>query len=366
MMINDALSRRSRTLFGMFGAGLLVTAGAVTYAAAAPDPPSEASFTATFARAGQLLDENSEVKIRGIAVGEVDSVRLDERGRAVVRFHVDDGIRLPRTTEAHAEPLSVFGPKDLVLQLGAGEGSGPYLAYGEAVPKTHDPQELADVAWPAYRLTRAIDPENLATVLHTFSTGLEGQGPALRRTVSNTGKLTDLAYARRPELSGLISDVNLLSGEFQNRGDTLTGLARDFNAVSRTAAADPDRLGKLLDETGTLAGRIGDTLEKHGDATGRMVDGAAATVDVVYEQRHNIPLLMDGLIGFFAGTASTIRIDGPNGTKLAAVIVYLPLDVCTALQDVCFLPGTRELNDTVKETVRIPDELRSYIEGSEE
>lgn len=366
MMINDALSRRSRMLFGMFGAGLLVAGGVVTYAAAAPDPPGEAAFTATFARAGQLLDERSEVKIRGIAVGKVDSVRLDERGRAVVAFHVDDGIRLPRTTEAHAEPLSVFGPKDLVLQLGAGEGDGPYLEYGDAVPKTHDPQELADVAWPAYRLTRAIDPENLATVLHTFSTGLDGQGPALRRTVTNSGKLADLAYARRPELSGLISNVDALSGEFQNRGGTITGLARDFNAVSRTAAADPDRLGDLLDQTGTLAGRIGDTLNEHGDATGRMVDGAAATVDVVYEQRRNIPLLMDGLIGFFAGTASTIRIDGPSGTKLAAVIVYLPLDVCTALQDICFLPGMKELNDNVVKKAKIPDELRSYIEGSDE
>src|SRR5690606_13473461 len=103
-------------------------------------------------------------------------------GRVRVRFRIDDrDVRITRDAVASIEPVSVFGPKDLAVDLGATAEKGPFLEEGGTVARTEDPEEPADAAWPAYRLTGALDPQDLSALLHTFSEGLRGQGPALRR-----------------------------------------------------------------------------------------------------------------------------------------------------------------------------------------
>src|SRR5690606_3701060 len=116
--------------------------------------------------------------------------------------------RIADTAKASIEPVSVFGPKDLVLDLGEHEVTGPYLGDGQEIRKTEDPEELSDTAWPAYRLTRAIDPDEVATILRTFGAGLSGQGPALRRTIGNGATVVDATYRDRAAINALLHDIN--------------------------------------------------------------------------------------------------------------------------------------------------------------
>ncbi|RAY15842.1 virulence factor Mce family protein [Actinomadura craniellae] len=334
-MSDETLSLKSRLIYAAAGLSILAAGAAATVAGVRTTHPGATYYSASFGRAGQGLDERSDVKIRGIAVGGVESVRLDSAGRALVRFRVDEGVRVPSTTIAQIEPVSVFGPKDLVLDLGAGEGRGPYLADGAKVTQTKDPEELSDIAWPAYNLTRAINPDDLTVLMHTFSAGLNGQGPALRRTIDNGAKLIDLTHANRAAIGSLLSDVNLLTGTFEDRGDTFVGLARDLNELSPALAGKPDQFAKLLDGTSRLSATVGDLLDRHGYRIGQIVDGAGRTVSVVYQERRNIPLLIDSLNGFFEGLASVIRIPGPEGSVIAQAVNYLPLDICRIIQDVC-------------------------------
>jgi phospholipid/cholesterol/gamma-HCH transport system substrate-binding protein len=334
----DNLSRRSKAVFSAVGAGVLLAGVLVTMAGAAPSHPGSTYYTASFGRAGQGMDHRSDVKIRGVTIGGIDSVTLDKSGRAVVRFRVDKGVRLPSTTVAQIEPVSVFGPKDLVLNLGTGEGKGPYLRDGEAIAKTMDPQELADTAWPAYRLASAIDPKDLATLLHTFSQGLEGQGPALRRTVDNGSKLIDLAHANRREIQLLLMDIQRLSGTLGHRGDTLVGITSDFNRLSPTIADRPDKINQLLTEVAELSRRTGNTLDEHGHSLGQAIDGGAGVVNVMHAELRNIPILLDALNGFFGGISQLISFPGPEGSLIAQVNNYFKSDVCAALIDLCRMP----------------------------
>jgi phospholipid/cholesterol/gamma-HCH transport system substrate-binding protein len=331
----DALSRRSKLVFGAAGMAVLAGGALVTFAAAVPSHPGATYYTAAFGRAGQGMDRRSDVKVRGVTVGGVQKVTLDRAGRAVVRFRVDRGIRLPGSTSARIEPVSVFGPKDLVLNLGSGEGRGPYLRDGGVIAKTTNPQELSDVAGPAYRLTAAIDPQDVATILHTFSQGLEGQGPALRRIVGNGGRLIDLGYADRAEIRLLLGDLERLSGTFGDRGRTIVGLTGDFNRLSPTLTDRPDNIARLLDGTARLAGRAGDTLDAHGVKIGQFIDAGAGIVNVVYRELRDVPILLDALNGFFGGISQVIRVPGPDGTLVAQVDNYFQSDVCAALIDLC-------------------------------
>lgn len=334
-MTDENLSRRSRLAFGIVGTGVLVGGAVLAAVGSQADHSGATYYNASFGRAGQGLDKRSDVKVRGVTVGGIDAVHLGKDGRVSIRIRVDKGVKVANTASAAIEPVSVFGPKDLTLDMGVGEGKGPYLDNGATITRTKDPQELADTAWPTYRLASAIDPQEIATVLHTFSQGLYGQGPALRRTVDNGAKLIDLAYGNRAQIQQLIADIGSLSDTFGGRGDTIVATLRDFNAVSPAINGRPDKVSQLLDQAGGAAGRVGDTLRRHGDDIGDFVDGGGRAVNVLYGERANIPRLVDGLNGFFGLLGNIIRVPGPEKSLLAQVVASLPLDICKILVDVC-------------------------------
>lgn len=334
-MTEETLSRRARAGFGAAGLAVLAAATALVVTGSTQSHEGSTYYVADFGRAGQGLDTKSDVKIRGIAVGGIDSVRLRADGRVAVRLRLDAGYRLPTTAAARIEPVSVFGPKDLTLDLGAGEGRGPYLPDGGEIDETSDPEDLSDVAWPAYRLTKAIDPQDVSTLLHTFSQGLQGQGPALRRTIDNGALLIDMAHGNRAVLRRMLGDVGALSETFENRGDTIVGLVGDANDLTPVLTDRPDRTAQLLDGTAQLAHRVGDTLDRNGAQIAKMVDGGGRLVTVLYQQQHNIPLLIDGINGFFGGIATVIRVPGPENSLLAQAVNFLPVDICNIIVDAC-------------------------------
>ncbi|MEU8343454.1 MCE family protein [Spirillospora sp. NPDC048832] len=335
-MSEETISQRSRAVFGLVGAGVIAAAAAFVAIGSTPDHSGSTYYNATFGRAGQGLDpEKSEVKVRGISVGAVDSIDLDDQGRVKVRFRVDEGVRVADTAVATVEPVSVFGPKDLSLDLGAHELTGPYLKDGGTVAQTNDPKELSDTAWLAYDLTKAINPDDVAALLHTFGTGLSGQGPALRRTIDNGAIVVDATHKDRAAINALLRNINGLSGTLASRGDTFTAFTGDFNKLSQTISAKPDKVSQLLDESSKLGDTLGRNLEQHGRNLGRLVDNGGQIVAVFDNQRRNIPVLLDSLNGFFNLLAQIIRIPGPEGTVIAQARDDLPLDICQIFIDAC-------------------------------
>lgn len=335
-MSEETLSQRSRTIFGLVGAGVIAAAAALVAIGSTPDHSGSTYYNATFGRAGQGLDPGkSEVKVRGISVGTVDELSLDDQGRVKVRFRVDKGVKVADTTVATVEPVSVFGPKDLSLDLGAHELSGPYLKDGGTVVKTNDPEDLSDTAWPAYKLTKAINPDDVATLLHTFGAGLSGQGPALRRTIDNGAIVVDATYRDRAAINALLNDINGLSGTLASRGDTIARFSGDFNRLSQVISERPDKVSQLLDEASDLGDTLGSNLQRHGGNLGEIIDTGGDVVSVFNRQRRNIPVLLDSLNGFFGLLAQIIRIPGPEGTVIAQARDDLPLDICQIFIDAC-------------------------------
>ncbi|NEA21965.1 MCE family protein [Actinomadura bangladeshensis] len=331
--IDPHLSPRSRLLFLSIGLGAMAASAAGLALAGLPDHPASTTHTATFQRAGQGLDQRSDVKVRGIKVGRIRAVTLTRDGRATVRFDIDAGIRLPRTTIAGIEPVSVFGPKDLTLDLGAGRG--PYLPDGGAVTRTQSPRDLADTATLAYRLSTAINPDDLAALLHTLATGLNGQGPALNRTIDNSAQLIDQADRDRARLQQLLDDLTGLPQTLGDRGPAINTILASGNDLGAVLTAHPDKIGQLLDQTGALADQSGRTLQQHGDNLAAITDTTAQTTAVLNQQRPNIDLLLDGLNGFFNLLAATINSPGPDSTTLALMRNTLPADLCQVFIDLC-------------------------------
>src|SRR5689334_512285 len=75
---------------------------------------------AAFSSAGQGLISRSDVKIRGVNIGEVKSVRLS-KGEAVVRMDIDKGEHIPTDASATIRPKTLFGEKFVDIDPGPAE-----------------------------------------------------------------------------------------------------------------------------------------------------------------------------------------------------------------------------------------------------
>src|SRR5436853_1656498 len=86
--------------------------------------PLKASFDA----AGQGLQKNSDVKIRGINIGKVDSVKLVD-GRALVTMSINHGDKIPYSAVATVRAKTLFGEKFVDIDPGDAETSGPFYGH---------------------------------------------------------------------------------------------------------------------------------------------------------------------------------------------------------------------------------------------
>lgn len=345
-MSDETLSSRSRTMFGLVGAAVIAVAAAGAAVAGTPSHAGSTYYTASFSHSGQGLDAGkSDIKIRGIAVGKVQKIKLDRDGRVTVRLRVDKGIRIPDTASASIEPVSIFGPKDLVLTPGAHEMNGPYLKDGGTVEKTSDPQDLSQTAWPAYKLTKAINPDEVATILHTLGTGLSGEGPAARRMIQNGSKVVDATYQDRAYIQSLLNDITGLSGTLAAHGDDITRFTGDFNTLSKVINEKPDKVDQLLAQASRLGDTVGTTMRGHGANLGKIIDNVGGVAATVHSENDKLPVLMDSLNGFFGLLSQVIRVPGPSGTTMGQAKEALSLDLCQVFIDVCttdpFLPKSK-------------------------
>jgi phospholipid/cholesterol/gamma-HCH transport system substrate-binding protein len=277
------------------------------------------------------------VKIRGINVGGVDSVRLTSAGKVRIRIRLDRGIKVPDTASLAIEPVSVFGPKYIDLRPGAGERTGPYLPSGATVARTSDPQELTDIIQPTYELLNALDPADLNAILHTFAQGVNGRGPELADTIDNAAKLLNLSVRNTQNLKALIGNGADLSNTFAGRGDEISRLASDVNQVAPAVTGDRAALDTLLTGSSHLSRQVTSVLDTDPQGPGRIIASLIPPTDIFYQYRQNTPMLISSVAGFFNQSAGILQAKGPNGTLLATETVHVDATnpICTMVLGLC-------------------------------
>jgi phospholipid/cholesterol/gamma-HCH transport system substrate-binding protein len=145
----------------------------------------------------------------------------------------------------------------------------------------------------------------------------------------------DLAYAHKAAINQALTDISRLSVTFGGRGDELVRLAGDLDTVAPALSGNPQKVTQLLDALDHFSTGLNSDLITYGDRLGPLVDATGHTVNVFYLQRNNIVPLLMSLNAFFGSLNSVIRVQGPQGSMLAQVYNYLPLDLCQTLVDVC-------------------------------
>jgi phospholipid/cholesterol/gamma-HCH transport system substrate-binding protein len=276
---------------------------------------------AVFTRAGQGLVTGNDVKIRGVTVGTVKSIKLASSGsNVVVTMFLKPGTKVADTATVTVDPLSVFGPKYLNIVQGADESiPGSALRAGDVIPvdRTTPATELLDVINTAFPLLRAIDPQELQTVVESISRGLSGLGPEFAQVIDNAKVILDHATAQVPNLNALLPNAAQLSNVLAQRGGELLSLAQNLNQILPIIGSPPDRVAPILDGAAQLSNELATLVANTRPAVDQIVSGLTSVVDALYPVRAGLPTLVDTLDNFFGLVGGIIRdpIGTPGGVK---------------------------------------------------
>jgi phospholipid/cholesterol/gamma-HCH transport system substrate-binding protein len=298
-------------------------------------------LVATFDRSSQGLDDQSSVKLRGVGVGEVTGIHLRRDGRADVTFHIHDGIRVAATTTASIEPLSVFGPSFVDLRPGAQETSGPFLGDGDRIASTIPPIEFTDVLGKVDTVLRAVDPNDVATIVHTFADSVAGLGPALRRTLDNTATLVEIGVEHLTQGQQLLADLHLLSSSLVDHADAIDTTITNLDAFLPVVAARTDQLDHLLSASSQIAGSLAGYIDQHQQSFGAFLDSSATVLGVAADRVAEFPDLFRLIDEFFGRIGDALRLQGPGDVLIGALHGGLLDSVCANLRlpQACGLVG---------------------------
>lgn len=271
-----------------------------------------------FAAAGQGLLSGSDVKIRGVNVGEVKNIRLVDN-RAQITLRIEDDTQVPVTAQAVIRPKTLFGEKFVDILPGDDELSGPYLGDGDEITDTLGGFELEQVLSDTFPVLEAIDPAELATILDELATSADGLGPNINRSIVNSAVLSELAVSNDAEFRQFTTDLALLAEELEIIAPDLVAGARDLNVALPTLNARSDQLDEALTQTARLARDVADIFEANESFTTNALTDGSRNVQVLFDRRSQIQPLLLGITQYTQTLSEAIRIEVGDGTMMAAV-----------------------------------------------
>lgn len=235
---------------------------------------SEREVEAWFREVGQLQEGNA-VKLRGVPIGTVKEVVLDQQSRGVIaRLSIDDQIVLPE------EPVVILSPETLLGDWQAEifpRSRFPLYNYG----RSPEPDMLLGYSLPdVSRLTAVADriAENLAVITDRVDVAFTDESAVnIRNAIENiqevTEQLTSLMATQGETVENLAAGLESTSTSFEEVAQS----ARRAFAQVETAIAGGE-LTAIVQNIETLTAQM-DTLSRSLTQLSGEMGGAVASAD---------------------------------------------------------------------------------------
>ncbi len=249
-------------------------------------------------RIGNQLQELSDVKVRGVLVGEVREITSDgERATMVLALDPEQARSIPSNVQARLLPKTLFGEKfvSLVIPEEAADG---HLRAGDVITQDRSETaiELEEVLDDLLPLLQAVRPQDLALTLNALSNALEGRGDQLGNNVTLVGDyLTEI----NPKMPTIQSDISALADVVSNYADAAPDLLRLLRTQSVTTATiveKQDVLSQFLSGTAGFATTANAVLTENEARIIRVGQVSRPTLEVLAKYAPIYPCFAEGLV----------------------------------------------------------------------
>lgn len=290
----------------------------------------EYGYHAVFTSSSGMLP-GSKVRIAGVPVGSVSSVKVGKDHLAHVEFDVDRKYRLLTSTRATIRYENLVG--DRYLELLEGPGTTEALRDGGTIGKDKTAPALdLDMLLGGFRpLLRGLDPAQVNDLTGALLQIFQGQGGTLVSLLNSGGSFAKTLADRDELIGNVINNLNTVLQTIDQRGDQFATTLDELQRLVSGLAADRDPIGDALpriagatrDLTGLLQQARPD-LRSTIEQTGRLstnLDNGSDTIQWVLDKLPDTykKLIRIGAYGSFLQLyvcGTNLVVDGPNGQPM--------------------------------------------------
>ncbi len=315
----------SELLVGVFVAAVLVVLFYFTVIISGHDffvGKNRNTVSVKFADAGGLKIRDS-VRVRGVVVGEVSSVKFSNGG-VLVRLSLEEKVVLKDGYEIAVRSSSMLGGNHVAIT----EGTGAVLSKEtvlEGIPAPNWMKDLGDVIGNMREATEDGKLKKIVANLETASDSIKSITERLESGKGMLGKLMSDDESLYKDLQSAVSDIRTLTSKLSSSTNSLGRFLNDDGAVyadvkdsmsnvkSVTARLEKGEgtLGKLLSSDDTLYKDLTNTVANIQNVTERLGKGEG-TLGKLTADNNKLYNDMDAAIASFKVVAA--RLENGEGT----------------------------------------------------
>lgn len=178
------------------------------------------NYFATFVNVSNMK-KDSHVRIAGVEVGQVQSVKINRDSTVTVEFSADSSVVLTEGTRAVIRYDNVVGDRFLALEEGA--GGTKKLNAGDTIPvsRTQPALDLDAVIGGFRPLFQALSPDKINDLSGQLIQALQGQGPSIGSFLAQAAVVTNTLADRDQLIGEVVVNLNSVLTAFGGKSDKL-------------------------------------------------------------------------------------------------------------------------------------------------
>lgn len=229
---------------------------------------------------------NDAVKISGVTVGKVNGIEVEDGGTALVRFTVDEEVRLTDDTHVSVRWRDVFGLRFLYLDPGDGE----VVAADHTFPieQSSAPADLGRLLDRLTPVMSALEPELQNQFLEAMAGALVGREQEIQSLIAEGASLTQAVASRDQEIGRLLTNAATILDAYARREAELRGLLTSFADVSETLADRNDVLAQAVSALADAQEELGSFVDDNDEELRLAFDALEDVADVLAVNHDNL------------------------------------------------------------------------------
>jgi phospholipid/cholesterol/gamma-HCH transport system substrate-binding protein len=275
---------------------------------------------------GNQLQQASDVKIRGVLVGQVRSVSADADGAsielAIDPEHLGD---IPADVSARLLPKTLFGERFVSLVLPE-DPSGQTLAEGDVIgqDRSENAIELQRVVDDLLPLLQAVSPQDLSYTLGAVADALRGRGDRLGENLASLGTYVGEVNTVLPQLQADISRIADVSDTYDSAADDLLAVLDNLSVTSTTLVDQSEQLRRTFTVVDASSATAADFLTQNEDSLISLAASSRPVLGLLAEYSPEYPCLLDGLATYKPLIAEAFGGDGDPALNLNITVQFPP------------------------------------------
>jgi virulence factor Mce-like protein len=276
--------------------------------------------------AGSQLQEASDVKVRGVIVGEVREVEADLEGARIhMAINPEYLDQIPADVTARLLPKTLFGERFVSLELPEAPAQ-ERLADGDVIgqDRSENAIELQRVIDDTLPLLQAVQPQDLAYTLGAIADAVRGRGEVLGDNLVNTGNYIGDINTVLPELQQDISLLADFADTYEGAADDLLAVLDNLAITNATVVDQAEQLRRTFTVGSSFSNTTAGFLETNERNLISLAETSRPVLGLFAEYSPMYTCLLEGLARSVPMISESFGADGDPALNLNIVVTLPP------------------------------------------